>query len=1114
MLSPSFPAWADRGDDDYAVAARHYEKGRWQAAIQEFQAFLIQHPQHPGHDEAQFLLGEAQVQLGRYAEAQATLRAFVTQHPNHTYAKLARFRLGESAFLAGDHPVATEALQQFQDAFPQDALLAYVLPYLAEIALTAGEVDRAEKLYMRALREFPQTPYQRECRFGLAQALEQQGKSDDALRFYRYLAQSSDPLGQAARLRGAMLLYARADFDAALQLLSPFDRVLTTSKLRTEARYWTARCYMAKQEWIQADIALEKALESPADTKLLDTLTFFRGEVHRRGGKAANAVTFYEQVITQWPTSPWADDAVHGLIQLAFEKEDYARVVELAQRFSQEHTASELLIDVWRWEGRAQLKRQEFTLAAAAFERLIEFRKTQPVSTHVADARNVADAQVANGAAEHPANPTVKPTVGGAIGRATDNNRLPTEQDDPSTNESPTIAGNGRSPELAIMPRSTATPTGSTDNNTPDTSTAPTQATDNLASGTVAGKEGQSDINLAGDRYYLSLAYLGLGRTHEALHTLSTIPIEDSSSTLTRGVLAAQGNALIEQKRYAEAIEPFRRLVAWAPNSAETQTASAATSKPSEPSSQTGNSSTSTGSSTTTSTPATVLTPERADAQAKLVVALVETGRREEACQLVMQWRERYASHPLLDSTTLYAADRAAAGGLDPAARSLYQQLADRGLSREQQVVGWLGLGRLAVRGHDYETAVTAFGRAQESSTDRPEAAEASLQQALAWEQLGKTVLARRAFARTYVHHAQATQGPDALLAAARFEQKLSEHEAAMVLLQQLCEEFPDYAQRDAALYELAWSAQTQQVATVTRQAYESLVTTYPQSRYRADSLFRLAEAAAEQGETEQAGRWLDELLNDTHLARTNEPLRCHAIYLRGKLAADAKQWPKVIELMQTLLREFPTHELHEVAEYWLAEAHFKLEQWTEAEPLFASLQARQGERREIWRGMVMLRLAQITARKKDWTTAHELAQSLAENFPQFPQSQEVDYLLGRCLSSQGRFREARDHFQQVIDSPSAAQTELAAIAQWMIGESFLHQKNYAEAIRAYHRVETLHAYPRWQAAALFQAAKCHELLQQPAAARELYDQLLKDYPQSPYVDEAKTRREILGASE
>ena len=40
-------------------------------------------------------------------------------------------------------------------------------------------------------------------------------------------------------------------------------------------------------------------------------------------------------------------------------------------------------------------------------------------------------------------------------------------------------------------------------------------------------------------------------------------------------------------------------------------------------------------------------------------------------------------------------------------------------------------------------------------------------------------------------------------------------------------------------------------------------------------------------------------------------------------------------------------------------------------------------------------------------------------------------------------------------------------MAQWMIGETYFHQKNYDAAIRAYLELEALYAFPTWQAAAL-----------------------------------------------
>ena len=149
---------------------------------------------------------------------------------------------------------------------------------------------------------------------------------------------------------------------------------------------------------------------------------------------------------------------------------------------------------------------------------------------------------------------------------------------------------------------------------------------------------------------------------------------------------------------------------------------------------------------------------------------------------------------------------------------------------------------------------------------------------------------------------------------------------------------------------------------------------------------------------------------------------------------------------------------------------------------------------------------AQIFAQQDRWEDAFELAGTIAERFPEFRQQHEVDYLVGRCLSHQARFREARESYERVVNSPAGARTETAAMAQWMIGETYFHQKDYEQAIRAYLRVESLCAFPRWQAAALLQAAKCFELQGKRPDAERLYAQLIKDYPGTEYAAGATAR--------
>jgi tetratricopeptide (TPR) repeat protein len=84
-------------------------------------------------------------------------------------------------------------------------------------------------------------------------------------------------------------------------------------------------------------------------------------------------------------------------------------------------------------------------------------------------------------------------------------------------------------------------------------------------------------------------------------------------------------------------------------------------------------------------------------------------------------------------------------------------------------------------------------------------------------------------------------------------------------------------------------------------------------------------------------------------------------------------------------------------------------------------------------------------------------------------------------------------------------------MARWMIGESYFHQENYAAALAEYSKVDEQTSFPRWQAAALLQAGKCHELLGEWRLAVEVYGRLLKTLPQSDLCAEATRRSEAAG---
>jgi TolA-binding protein len=74
-------------------------------------------------------------------------------------------------------------------------------------------------------------------------------------------------------------------------------------------------------------------------------------------------------------------------------------------------------------------------------------------------------------------------------------------------------------------------------------------------------------------------------------------------------------------------------------------------------------------------------------------------------------------------------------------------------------------------------------------------------------------------------------------------------------------------------------------------------------------------------------------------------------------------------------------------------------------------------------------------------------------------------------------------------------------------GEAYFHQEKLHEALRDFLKVDILYAAPRWQSAALLEAGKVYERLDQWADAAETYGRLLARFPREAPASEAQSRR-------
>lgn len=421
--------------------------------------------------------------------------------------------------------------------------------------------------------------------------------------------------------------------------------------------------------------------------------------------------------------------------------------------------------------------------------------------------------------------------------------------------------------------------------------------------------------------------------------------------------------------------------------------------------------------------------------------------------------------------------------------------------------------------------ALLASGRApaldgESPSSSGPSTPRAGAQQAyylfqegLQAEQQGDSESALEKFRTVYTDYSSTSEAPQAMLAAGRILDRTNRDREAVQLLSELVSQYADFPQLDHAYYRLAWTRIESGDLKGGQEAFRRLVESYPNSLLWVDAAYRVAEYESLQQNRDVANQLLDEILRRGDLNSNSTRLLDHILYLRGQNAFVDGKWTVVETYMRRVLEETPESPLRLSAMYWRAEAAYKTRDWNLAQQRFMELAQEAQGRTDSWLPVIPLRLAQIYAWKKQWNEARIAATDLKRAYPNFERMHEVDYLLGRCFMQMGRFDEARRQFKQVIDADPQQAGETAAMAQWMIGETYFRQKEYETAINAYDRVlKRYPQHPYWHSVALLQIGKCYLQVPNDKLAIAAFDTLLKNFPDSAYAESARSLKKAAEA--
>ncbi len=569
-------------------------------------------------------------------------------------------------------------------------------------------------------------------------------------------------------------------------------------------------------------------------------------------------------------------------------------------------------------------------------------------------------------------------------------------------------------------------------------------------------------------RYYLGLAYRADGQAAKEVEVFNALA-KTPAAPVAADAQYMLGQGHIDAKEYAKAIPPLEKYLADRPDGAVADYA-----------------------------------------LANLAQARLELGQTEAAEAALAQLASRFPKSKVLGPTRLRLGEAAlAAKRYERAAELLRLVIGAEGDDPTLTLRARSGLGWALLEAGRPAEAADAFATLLAAAPDDPIAPDAALGRGRALELAKKPAEALDAYALLTAKYPSTTQADLAALARARLLVETRRPEEAAQAFGQYVDAHPNARTLaggvglDTVLSEWGWALIDAGKADQADRVFTRLLKEFPDSPNAADARFNLAESAYQARDFTAVATLLTPLVAEG--AKVPPRLIQSALYRLGRTHAERKEWDAAAATFDRLIAQYPDNPYQREARFWRAEVAMQREDLKTAEAGFAALASEPSTASDAegFGLTVRRRRIQCLVGLKRWDDVIEAAKAYRTDAPKDPQLAEVDYARGRALLGLARFDESRAAYQAVIDARKGG--DLAARAQWSLGETYFHQRNYRQAIREFLKVDILYDAPTWQAAALFEAGKAYEQLDQWADAAEMYQRLRDKFPKDAKAAEAKS---------
>lgn len=554
------------------------------------------------------------------------------------------------------------------------------------------------------------------------------------------------------------------------------------------------------------------------------------------------------------------------------------------------------------------------------------------------------------------------------------------------------------------------------------------------------------------------------GNFPEAGKTLGTIASDSQieSDADLRQLNLLLGDALLQQGKYADAMAPLERY---------SQTPQA----------------------------------DRSQAQYKLGTALLHVNKTDQAHQAFVQATEGSSDSPWVQRAWFERGQLDLKDNRFDSAAEAFRHVLSAIAGPEVEAPAQYQLGWAKFESKRYGEAANAWKELAGKYPSDKLAADALFHEGVALREAKQLPEAVEVLQRYASSHPDAPDAIKARQLAAACLRDLGKNDESRSLLESIASQARgDTA--DSVLYDLAWSQRDAKQNSAAQGTYRRLLSEHPTSKLAPAARTELAELLYNDKRYDEAAALLDPV---THDSSADKKIVAMAEYRLGWCYQQSKKPQQAAAAFEAFSKAGgATDEMNASALVQAALAYASDQHYDNAERALSQILHKYPTHADV--PVAMLKLGEVQAEQSNYDGSQRTYREFLDKYPKSEFAYRALFGIGWALENLKQYDEARQAYQKVI---AATNGPTAARAQFQIGETYLSQNKFEQAVPALLAVDDVYKYPEWAARALFEAGRAFEQLKQPEQARKQYGEIVSKYKDAPEADMARERlRSMTGA--